>query len=675
MQWEIVNRVVFPIRDQDLTLPLYAIEWTRPHLPNTVIDPRIDMHESGISKMNRTETLRLIAESASLRPANTSSDVFSVISRSELNINPSKHVSLCTYFNAFPASYWRKWTKVKEVRLTALVKGKGTINVFKSTGRGLIFPVTSITTDSTEHYDSVEATIPLKGVLDGGFFWFDAASQSDSPLSVKDASWSVPKSNKTSDADSSFSIAITTFNRASYCLNQLKAIAADHSLRQRLDTVYCVDQGTQHVIDEDDFEQTSHDLGKQLTYIQQSNLGGSGGFSRGMLETLENGKSSYVLLLDDDAISEPEAILRSVQFADYTEKPALIGGGMLHLDNRTVLYRQGERFLPNRVWMDSPEQMSDNHDFASLPLRDAPDRHRRIDADFNAWFMCLIPTTVLKEIGLSLPVFIKFDDVEFGIRAKEHGFPTISLPGVAVWHQSWHDKDPSRTWEEYFLQRNRWICALLHNERPSLRFMLEMIYADAHVGMKLTYSALRLHHMALRDILRGPEYIVKSLPTKLEQINMARQGFDDSTSIEDVNTIPVPSQYFTVPHMPSSKSSVLIDGTTSVIKAFLSCRNGKQNDQPDVAIPSHYAIWRSFKSINSALVTSTDGNTVAWRKRDSRLFRRQIIRGTLLALELQAHWKSLSQQYRAASLASIEVWKEIFSLTKKSDSYQDSRNH
>ena len=32
--------------------------------------------------------------------------------------------------------------------------------------------------------------------------------------------------------------------------------------------------------------------------------------------------------------------------------------------------------------------------------------------------MCLIPRVVIEEIGLSLPLFIKWDDAEYGLRAK-----------------------------------------------------------------------------------------------------------------------------------------------------------------------------------------------------------------------------------------------------------------
>ncbi len=95
--------------------------------------------------------------------------------------------------------------------------------------------------------------------------------------------------------------------------------------------------------DEPGFAAVAKDLGHQLTYVRQRNMGGSGGFARGMYETVKAGKSDYTLLLDDDAISEPESIMRAVQFADYCTRPTIVGGGMFHLDNRTMLYTLGER--------------------------------------------------------------------------------------------------------------------------------------------------------------------------------------------------------------------------------------------------------------------------------------------------------------------------------------------
>ena len=91
-------------------------------------------------------------------------------------------------------------------------------------------------------------------------------------------------------------------------------------------------------------------LGERLVLVRQQNLGGSGGFSRGMLEALERAESDGVLLLDDDAISEPEAIFRAVRFADAASRPIVVGGGMLHIDARSVLYTQSEQWDKRIGW-------------------------------------------------------------------------------------------------------------------------------------------------------------------------------------------------------------------------------------------------------------------------------------------------------------------------------------
>ena len=76
--------------------------------------------------------------------------------------------------------------------------------------------------------------------------------------------------------------------------------------------------------------------------------------------------------------------------------------------------------------------------------------------------MELIPVSVIREIGLSLPIFIKWDDLEYGLRAQTIGVDTVTLPGAGLWHISWGDKDDSRDWQAYFHERNRILTALLH---------------------------------------------------------------------------------------------------------------------------------------------------------------------------------------------------------------------
>ena len=658
--WEAVMRVVYPVKDAEQTLPLYAIDWTRPHAAETTLDSRIDMRRLEFGSMNQSTLQRLLRGAGS--STGVTCDSFSITGRTSLTLNDRGHMSGCTFFNAFPASYWRRWTAVKTVRFTASIVGNAKISVFRSTGRGLIYPVAERVVQTEDSAVSVCVDVPMVGLMDGGYFWFDAESL-DGPVTVTDAAWAVPRSARTAEHDTSMSIAITTFNRAAYCMNQLRAIAGSSALRKRLDTVYCTDQGSDLVCEQEGFTEVSADLGKQLTYIQQANLGGSGGFSRGMYETVKAGDSDFVLLLDDDAVSEPESILRSIQFSDYTIRPVLVGGGMFHLDNRTMLYTQGERINPQRMWMYPSKSMGYNHDFSVDAVSLKKDRHQRIDEDFNGWWMCLIPVAVMKKIGLSLPVFIKFDDIEYGLRAGKAGFPTVCLPGVAVWHQAWHDKDPARSWEEYFTERNRWIAALLTYPDTPPRMLLETLYGDASLGLRFVYSAMALHHMALKDIMRGPQYLVDCLPTKLGEVRELRAQYPDAQVEDSFEAFPEPVGEVESPkNHPSTMKSRYKAAVGLIAASFVRNVDPDKAMRPDAAISARDAAWTwlAFDHVNSALVTTADGNGVAWLKRDNKRFRQGMLEGYRLTRRILRNWRRLSAQYRAYGISSMETWARIF---------------
>ena len=659
-QWQAVSRVVYPVLDQDLTMPLYAVEWTRPHMGEGTLDPHKDFVSLDFAQMTKTEFRELLEDTAHAQPADGAHNVFRVNGRASLTVLAGRHASLCTFFNAFPAGYWRRWTRVDAVQFSARVRGRGTIMLFRSSGRGLFEPAGTIDVNAPTRATTVRAELAMTGLMDGGFFWFDAKAGDGDNLTIEDAAWSVPVEARRG-SDGTLSIAITTFNRAPYCLNQLKAIAADANVRGRLDTIYCTDQGTDLVRDEPGFAAVAKDLGSQLTYVRQRNMGGSGGFARGMYETVKAGKSDYTLLLDDDAISEPESIMRAVQFADYCTRPTIVGGGMFHLDNRTMLYTLGERYNRASYWTQPAAGLEYNHDFATQPLRDSPKLHRRADSDFNGWWMCLIPTQIMREIGLAQPLFIKFDDVDYGLRAEDHGYHTVCLPGVAVWHQAWHAKDPSRTWEGYYLYRNHWICSLLHCTKPSWHFLYGMLFDDAKAGVELVYSAMHLHHLALRDIMRGPDYIADTLATKLGDVRKAREGFPDSATTRNRDDFPTPKAEYIANMKPRpSMIDVRLQAMKTIAKAFVSRGNGMRDTQPDLLIPSRDASWPAYAGVNSAIVTSPDGDSVAWLRRDSKLYRQQTMRGLFLAKELLKRWESLAKEYQNSDMASFEAWAKVF---------------
>ena len=245
------------------------------------------------------------------------------------------------------------------------------------------------------------------------------------------------------------------------------------------------------------------------------------------------------MMMDDDVICEPEGVIRAVTFGDLARRPTIVGGHMFSIYARTRLHSFGEIITPWRFWWLSAPGVFGDWDFGARNLRSTRWLHKRIDVDFNGWFMCLIPRQVLDEIGLSLPLFIKWDDSEFGLRAKEAGYPTVTMPGAAVWHIPWTDKNDALDWQAYFHLRNRFVAALLHSayERGGRMVRESLNHQVAHL-VSMQYSTVELRLMALEDVLEGPYALHDKLPTRLAEVNAFRKQFTDAQLQADPDAFP-----------------------------------------------------------------------------------------------------------------------------------------
>ncbi len=85
-----------------------------------------------------------------------------------------------------------------------------------------------------------------------------------------------------------------------------------------------LDQGSDHVSDREKFTEVAEILGDKLVYLRQPNLGGAGGFTRGMYEVSGINEHANLILMDDDILCEPESILRMNAFANVTTEPTLV---------------------------------------------------------------------------------------------------------------------------------------------------------------------------------------------------------------------------------------------------------------------------------------------------------------------------------------------------------------
>src|SRR5699024_8557608 len=148
----------------------------------------------------------------------------------------------------------------------------------------------------------------------------------------------------------------------------------------------------------------------RLRYIRQPNLGGAGGFTRGMYEaTAPDGEHMDVLLMDDDVRAEPETIMRIAALSRHAHTAALVGAQMLYLYNPDYLLASAERADLPAMAIGLP---ADGYCLMNESVVDYV-QERRIDAEYNGWWTCLIPASVIDGIGLPLPLFFQRDDIEY----------------------------------------------------------------------------------------------------------------------------------------------------------------------------------------------------------------------------------------------------------------------
>ena len=587
-------------------------------------------------------------------------------SRTVLRLPTGSEISFATYFNAFPASYWRRWTRLESVELRLAVDGECRIDLYRSKADGTQIHVrgTVLGADSDASVHTGRFTLDLQPFEDGGWYWFDLTTGED-PVTLLEAGWYAPVD---APGRASAAIGITTFNRPDDCVAALVAIGEDPLVLDAIGFVHVADQGNRKVVDADGFGEAAGPLGARLRISDQPNLGGSGGFSRGMHEALVGTDCEQIFMMDDDIVIEPDSILRAIAFSRFSEHPMIVGGQMLNLQARSHLHTMGEVVDRHKFKWGPAPHVTHNHDFSEYPLRDkeSKDLHRRIDVDYNGWWMCLIPRSIAEELGLPLPLFIKWDDTEYGLRAGRAGYPTATLPGMAIWHMPWSDKDDATDWQAYFHLRNRLVVAALHSPyRYGGAMMRDSLKNTLKHLMSLEYSTVALQELAMHDFAEGPDALFDALPTALGEVRKRRTEFDDGRVLASAKQLPLPSmdrvraaRFLKPPTNPITIGVTLISGLVHNVLPV----KPQHHSRPQLNVPAQDARWFLLSKLDGATVGTSDGRGVAYRKRDPKVFWTLLSTSVANHVKLAREFPRLRRAYRNAmpELTGAKGWNRVF---------------
>ncbi|MFD4368999.1 glycosyltransferase [Rhodococcus sp. NPDC058521] len=566
--------------------------------------------------------------------------------RFDLHLERDARAHTNTYFGRFAASYWQRWTTVREVVVSARVEAEARckVRLVASDIAGHRRIVGSTVVRGTE---TISLTASLDKFVDGGALWveFDAAGGA---VDISELEWTVESPPTVRPV----AIAICTFNRAKDCADTVAALASDDRVLAALDAVYVVDQGTDLVQDRELYQEVAPRFEDKLHYVRQPNLGGAGGFTRGLYEVSAANEHADVILMDDDILCEPETVLRLNAFANVTVEPTLVGAQMLYLLNPDYLNVGAEEVHLHRLAHGQKVEKALGN--TSMLKRN---QERRVDAGYNAWWTCLIPAEVVKQIGLPIPIFFQWDDVEYGIRAREAGFVTVTLPNAAVWHADFYWKDHD-DWARYFSTRNSLIVGALHGDVTTKFIRRQFLRQISEYLVAMQYGLAATTLRGIEDFLSGPDVLRDGGIEAMAAIRRERAEYPETVN-HPAATAPVRAADLTTRRAAKDHPSrpLLVLFKRAVYQWFGKTQHGL------IGVPREDAHWWHVSLFDHVVVTDASQSGVRIRRRDKKKADKLIKRTFALLKRLEDEGESVQQKYRDAvpELTSRENWARLYS--------------
>jgi GT2 family glycosyltransferase len=429
-------------------------------------------------------------------------------------------LSFDTSFGVFHAGRWRRLTSVGSVVARVVATGSGRVEVV-SVHRGRERVVASAVLGA----HSID--LAVGSLRDTQFGMLYVRIVATGACEVHRVEW---RTDSPATHDVRLSLSITTFNRQAYVIPTVKKVLAlvrslpDLNGRVR---VLVVDNANNV-----DFDEPPCD---DLNVVPNRNLGGAGGFARGLMWLRQQRWATHVLFMDDDISLETEALVRTVALFAYARDPQLcIHGAMLSEERQWMQFEAGSKYLWRSLYPLRALGQEDDLRDRSLVLRDAKEKRFA----YSAWWYTAFPIGITKDNPL--PVFVRGDDVAFGL--MHTGRHTVTLNGIAVWHADFHLKNnPSSLFYEMrnfatidtlVFDRHRWWHLGQRFLALSFRNLFGFRYASAEYmirGMRAYLAGPQalaaVDHTALHDELRrvteekpaplSPEHAAVTMSTPL----------------------------------------------------------------------------------------------------------------------------------------------------------------
>lgn len=273
-----------------------------------------------------------------------------------------------------------------------------------------------------------------------------------------------------------------------------------------------------HVVDNGRTLDAEKESSWHMTVHPNKNVGGSGGYARGMIEALHNEpKATHVLLMDDDIMLEPESVKRTYRLLTLLKpeyQDDMISGAMMLYERPNMQHEDIGTISENCTLFPLKGQMDQNKIFFNL-RNEQDDYHYGACDHYAGWWYCCIPTHIIEKNGLPLPMFIRSDDVEYALRCRSN---LLTMDGICVWHMGFVTKY-NVAMDLYQKYRNLLIAQAVGSIHPRVDVTAAVQKEFRAEMLKFNYGAAAIMLKAFEDFMKGPDFIEQDLGEKILKEN------------------------------------------------------------------------------------------------------------------------------------------------------------
>ena len=394
-----------------------------------------------------------------------------------------------TWFNLFNAGTWQRHCGLKSLFL--LLRGKGR------------FAVTVILARPEHSWERLDRIVELDGGSDDGqarldlsallpttgskgVMFFELQAIGDK-ATLTDAAW------QTADAprrQPQLALAVTTFRREAEVARTVERFCAFRDRSWMKDHV--------ELIVTDNGQTVELPPRDGVTVIPNENLGGAGGFTRGLLEARSRG-ATHCLFMDDDASIHMESLERTWKLLAHAEDPATaVAGAMISEQHRWAVWENGACFDRRCLPLHMGTDLRDFAQMAGMEWQVSGPAPRSL---YGGWWYFAFP--VDKAEHLAFPFFVRGDDVSFSLA---NDFNIVRLNGVVSFQESFTEKESPQTWYLDLRSHMAHHLSLPQIEIGARGVLKIALWFFLRNLPRMHYGTLAAINLAVEDVMKGPQF-------------------------------------------------------------------------------------------------------------------------------------------------------------------------